>query len=720
MAHYAKQYQSALTSVVIVSTRGKKRIVLGSKIGSGGEGTVYSVDNDNALCIKIYHEQKRTPALEQKLKAMIEAPPKDPTQSAGHYSICWPTHLVYEDEACTKFLGFAMPMIDKKMFKEYHLLCDKPGASSSACYRLEHFGMGFTYLHMYAALLNLASCVSSIHEAGHAIGDLNDKNILVSTKDSKISIVDCDSFEIHGKDNSVFPCSVYMPEFSAPEVIKHESIKDRQESDRFALAILIFKLLMLNTHPFSSRGTAVEHLNTPGEKIAAGYYPYEEHAGIDVEAPSYALPYDIIPPNIKELFRRCFVDGQHDPDKRPTAVEWMIALQENFNQMNAALKGKKHPCDANYNHMFPQHLQQCPWCEMPEDYFPEPFDRELEISKDDEQFKYIEKMLREFALDRKISLEEYDKIADYSRQNLISEEKLLNVLKKIHGKNRRLSFGDGLKLINPLKRVNLKIEGATIKRKEVKISNEYLYDTIEVDILSLNPDIRIETSPIKLNPGEKATVVFEINTHSLELKILKRLTTTVEFLVKTGSGEHYKVLMPFEIELHSREERKQNFFSKLFAFGKKIITTHYLDLVTYLIFILFFGINSMFDRSIAHIVFSVVTGISILANLSSNFYKEFFKLLNSLDRAGIFVFALFIGPIIGVSGLLGMLTKTFWGSLLGVIPFSILYARLFRIPKNKPSLDSEVKNGWVWYGIITFLLLAILIITMINPNGLGR
>jgi len=176
-----------MKKVFIKNTLQASEITFGRKLGSGGEGTVYSITDNPDLCVKIYHEQKRTPELEKKIKAMIDAPPKDPTIASGHYSICWPTHLVYEDEAFRKFLGFAMPLIDTRTFKEYHLLCDKPGASSSVCYRLENFGTGFTYLHMYVVALNLASCVTSIHEAGHAIGDLNDKNILVSTKDSKIT-----------------------------------------------------------------------------------------------------------------------------------------------------------------------------------------------------------------------------------------------------------------------------------------------------------------------------------------------------------------------------------------------------------------------------------------------------------------------------------------------------------------------------------------------------
>ena len=451
--------------------------MIAAKLGSGGEGTVYAVTDNPSLCVKIYHEQKRTPELELKIKAMIDAPPKDPTLAAGHYSICWPTHLVYEDEVCTKFLGFAMPLIDKKVFKEYHLLCDKPGASSSACYRLEHFGTGFTYLHMYVVALNLASCVNSIHEAGHAIGDLNDKNILVSTKDSKITIVDCDSFEIHGKDDTVFPCSVYMPEFSAPEVIKHQAIADRQKSDRFALAVLIFKLLMLNTHPFSSRGASVENLNTPAEKISAGYYPYEDHNDLDVSPPVYALSYDIIPPNIKALFRLCFVEGQHEPEKRPTVREWFIVLKENYEAMYAFVKKHEQMCDNNSLHIFPMHLTECPWCTMRDDYFP------TEITTKQQKipflsgnaFEYMNNLIKASVNDGHLTHVEYEAISNYAKRNNISQKQVINQIDEF---SNTYAFVAGEDPVINTPEIDFGSFNDAKITKNISITNNYLFSSL--------------------------------------------------------------------------------------------------------------------------------------------------------------------------------------------------------------------------------------------------
>ena len=517
-------------------------VTLSDKLGSGGEGTVYALADNPNLCVKIYHScvntqvdangkaqvdangkaqlvahhEQKSKELELKIKAMIEAPPKDPTLSAGHYSICWPTHLVYEDEACTQFLGYAMPLIDKKVFKEYHLLCDKPGASSSACYRLENFGTGFTYLHMYVVALNLASCVTSIHEAGHAIGDLNDKNILVSTKDSKITIVDCDSFEIHAKDTAVFPCNVYMPEYSAPEVIKHESIADRQKSDRFALAVLVFKLLMLNTHPYSSRGSSVEHLNTPGEKIADGYYPYEDRDTIDVSPPVYALPYDIIPPNIRALFKACFVDGQHDPDKRPAPREWFLALKENYESMYAFVKAHDHMCEVNHLHMYPLHLKECPWCEMKDDYFPILLDDKNFQGNFVNNFKYINHLAEWYMSDDLLTEYEYLRLLQEGKKYFIKPPEIDLMLRNVDKLNEKLRIGN-----KPMEEIDeIKIETLNrlkpIFEKEISIVNTALIYDMKVFITNIPIEITISNVEFTIPQNSKKTLSISYNSEKVQ------------------------------------------------------------------------------------------------------------------------------------------------------------------------------------------------------------
>ena len=514
-----------------------------TKLGSGGEGTVYAIADTPDLCVKIFHEKKRTPELEKKIDAMIAAPPKDPTLASGHYSISWPIATVYADEACTEFLGFTMPLIDTNIFKAYHLLCDKPGASSSACYRLEHFGTGFTYLHMYVVALNLASCVSSIHEAGHAIGDLNDKNILVSTKDCKLTVIDCDSFEIHGKDGVVYPCTVCMPEYSAPEVIKHEPIADRQQSDRFALAVLLFKLFMFNTHPFSARGTSVEHLNTPEEKIADGYYPYENHPDIDVSPPVYAMPYGINPLSIKELFRRCFVDGHYAPEKRPTSREWLTAIREQYLQMTEFVKLNKTMCSFNSMHMYPLHLSDCPWCNMKDEYFPKKYDmKKKHVSG---KYNYIKDLLYVLLDNQILTNEEFHKLENAAIDSGVSKHELHEIIQEAKRQNSTIVLGSHMSVTPKSLWFETNLKNSQVLSKEVYLTNNYIYDSVKVNISDKFEFLQISETSFLLLPGESKQLFIDLIQELMPEKLIKefKIEVTISISARTISDE--KILMVY-------------------------------------------------------------------------------------------------------------------------------------------------------------------------------
>ncbi len=502
--------------VYTASTIQKNKFIISTKLGSGGEGTVYAVEGNPDICVKIYHEQKRTPELEAKLKAMIDAPPKDPTLAAGHYSICWPTNVVYEDEACTKFLGFTMPRIDKNTFKEYHLLCDKPSIHTSVCYRLENFGTNFTYLNMYAAALNLTSCVVSIHKAGHAIGDLNDKNILVSCKDSKITIVDCDSFEIHN-NKDIYSCLVYTPEYSAPEVINHKKIQNRQESDCFALAILLFKLLMLNTHPFASRGLSVEHLNTPEEKIVYGYYPYEKDISLDVIPPAYALPYSLIPPAIRYLLAQCFLEGQHMPEKRPSAKAWLVILQDEYTKMIDMVQRNDSLCKVNKRHVYPSHLSDCPWCKMKEDYFPEKI-RNYKLEKNQlvNDLKYLQIMLNDLLGDGVLTKNEQQEIYNEAKLKNIDRERIDMLIKNIQIRNPSILLGEPPEISQKTFNFGIIEKNDMIRTITFSIKNNFLYHSLRISIPVLAEYITVILCPNIIENEESAKFEFIIDFNKMQ------------------------------------------------------------------------------------------------------------------------------------------------------------------------------------------------------------
>jgi DNA-binding helix-hairpin-helix protein with protein kinase domain len=316
----------------------------------GGEGDIYIDKKRPDVCAKIYREENITEELHRKILAMVKNPPEDPTRSTGrHVSIAWPQAALYDDANRNHFIGYTMPFIDTNIFRESHKYYDVDD-------RLKEIGEIFTWEHLLRSSLNFTSTVLSIHNQGHCIGDLKETNILVA-RNATVALIDCDSFQIVDK----FYTRVGSGEYSPPELMDanfRDNNYDRHFSDLFALGIIIFKFLMNGVHPYQAKGSAVSDAPTTYEKIIKGYFAYEGRFP-GAEPPDYAPPYDIIPPSIKELFRRCFVDGHGDKTKRPTTQEW-------FNVLDNEMK-KLKKCNINDKHRYSDHLSYCPWCKIASD-----------------------------------------------------------------------------------------------------------------------------------------------------------------------------------------------------------------------------------------------------------------------------------------------------------------------------------------------------------------
>jgi len=426
-------------------------------IYSGGEGKIYKHGN---LCFKIYHKHNITFEREEKVKVMIENPPQDYTWSQyKHRSFSWPNKIVFDHNQ--NFIGYAMPFIDRKILHESHDFY-------SHASRHQKYGKEFSWEYLLRACMNFTYIVKSLHSKKHCLGDIRESNILVSPK-AFVTIVDCDSFQIKSPTGKIFYTRVGVGEYLPPEFSNNNFTNkdiDRYYSDLFGLGILIFRFLMDGYHPFSGRGSSLGQL-TLNEKIKKGIFPYDDlrlfHS--NVIPPKGAPSYSIIPINLKQLFRRCFVDGHSIPYKRPSAKEWHNEL---INVSKRIIK-----CNKSINHVYPSHLNNCPWCINHPKIFPNIAIPSMAIPSTFN--KSISKTIKESKPKKEPTIA-WPNIAGKNRgidnQFKLSNEKSFNIILKNSRYEEQL-YGKHIKIINK----KIELDGIYHSQMQEKIFIKVLKNT---------------------------------------------------------------------------------------------------------------------------------------------------------------------------------------------------------------------------------------------------
>ncbi len=315
-----------------------------SVLGAGGEARIYAVRPGEAYVAKIYHRTEAERA--QKLRAMLANPPEDPLAAQGKLSIAWPLDLLHTADAEARFAGYLMPRVTGA-FPLFH--CYNPGSR-------RRFYPTFDSLALHRVARNLAAAVHALHSRGYVIGDINESNVLVSDS-ALITLVDTDSFQVlDSRTGLTFRCPVGKPEYTPPELQNRSfaTTDRRPEHDQFGLAVLIFQLLMEGTHPFAGIYQGTDDPPPYEQRILAGHYPYGSRSTPYRPVPT-APPLDTLHPGVRQLFTRCFEDGQTNPAARPEARTWQRVLLE--------AEGALLACDLNPRHRYDSHLTECPWCE---------------------------------------------------------------------------------------------------------------------------------------------------------------------------------------------------------------------------------------------------------------------------------------------------------------------------------------------------------------------
>jgi DNA-binding helix-hairpin-helix protein with protein kinase domain len=314
-------------------------VPLNKEMASSGEGKVWTTNRSGYLA-KIYHSP--TAERGEKLKVMIANPPDNPTASQNHISIAWPTDLLYDIKGLC--VGFLMPEI--RQAKELLYVYNPRYRNKQA----PHFN--WYCLHLTAR--NIASIIDALHKKDYVIGDMKTQNILV-TKLGLVSIIDTDSFQVKDpKNGKVYRTSVGSEGFTPPELIDKDlsALTQTRFNDRFRLAIIIYYLLF-TYHPF--RGEWKGSGDPPGqdESVSKNFWPYGQSNQMQLS--QNGIPLEILHPQIKKLFLKCFNDGHKSPSSRPSPQDWFNALELAISDLES--------CNKIPNHSYSRTFGRCYWCE---------------------------------------------------------------------------------------------------------------------------------------------------------------------------------------------------------------------------------------------------------------------------------------------------------------------------------------------------------------------
>lgn len=310
-------------------------------------------------------------------------------QDGGEYLkklYCWPTSVVEHNG----HLGVVVPFYRDCFFFEH-------GSKNNDMLGIRHkekIGKWFATPNHRAKFLDsrelgdwmrhlkvcvmLARAVRRMHMAGLSHSDLGYNNCLIDPTTGQACLIDIDGLVVPGKHP---PAVIGTPDFIAPEVVmtthlpKEDSNRKlpSRTTDLHALAVLIY-MYLLYRHPLRGdkihdpddsqqdeelmmgrNALFVEHPTDTSNRIKVGNAKPSELPWKDTNRISYR----VTGPYLAALFERAFVEGLHDPAKRPTADEWETALVKTVDLLQPCASDA---CEQKWYPFDNTRLPKCPFC----------------------------------------------------------------------------------------------------------------------------------------------------------------------------------------------------------------------------------------------------------------------------------------------------------------------------------------------------------------------
>lgn len=225
---------SALKSGDIVKLKSGGQVKILSEFGSGGQGTVYRAEFEGKnYALKWYHPgtfKGKPNAAEdfyKNLEGNISSGP--PTRA-----FLWPQAITEMRDGTFGYLMDVRPDGYEELTNFFVGTKKKPQV---------HFG---SFTAISTAAINIIQGFRELHARGYSYQDINNGNFFVNPTSGDVLICDNDNVSPFGTSSGIMGKQRWM----APEIVTGGS--PDTHSDRFSLAVVLFRLLFIN-HPLEGR-----------------------------------------------------------------------------------------------------------------------------------------------------------------------------------------------------------------------------------------------------------------------------------------------------------------------------------------------------------------------------------------------------------------------------------------------------------------------------------
>lgn len=304
----------------IGNNKNKRVYKLMKLLGSGGEAKIYEI-NDFTVA-KIYEQDKINERKRVKIEKML-------SKNIKCLGICYPQEILYNEHG--EFVGYLMPKAQGKtlqtsILQKAELMKNFPNWNKKDIVQL---------------CITILEKINYLHEHNIILGDINASNILVKSP-LEIYLVDVDSYQIED-----FPCPVGVVDFTAQEIFEenkkyknyyhktrtYDQYLRSMEMDYFAIAVLLFMIVMGGKNPYSIKGGDSVEENIKNMNFA---YPLKGLTNEKVPAGPWIYIWSNLPYFIKDNFYNTFnrKGNYNKPYTRLLTKRWL----EDFKLYSRILK----------------------------------------------------------------------------------------------------------------------------------------------------------------------------------------------------------------------------------------------------------------------------------------------------------------------------------------------------------------------------------------------